>query len=238
MTTEIARHGAGGIRRDKERYEDTPLWTGPHIGIGVPVTHAGGWDEADWTDIRTALQDAAERNDRLVAELREPVIAQMGDLTAELKAELEELGWSRGIDVEPLADATAVIRWIRHDSGGDMEDSAIHLLNGAEVEHIAADTLSLALDRIWNAREGDERTRADAAAELARGARASPAARRAAGPMAKPARMGRVGGRASSRIPPTCGSSGRRLREGVEKADADETLQHPPRMACRRPCSS
>ena len=142
------------IRRDRERYEDTCLAAAAKIAIGAPVVQLPDWDDGEWTEIRSVLQDAAEATDTLIAELRNPVAAYLGPVTDELKRELGELGWNKAAAAEPLDKAAGVIHWTRHDSGGDVDGTAIHLLNAAEVAEIEGNTLSTALDDIWDAKTG------------------------------------------------------------------------------------
>ena len=68
--------------------------------------------------------------------------------------------------------------------------------------------------------------------------RGSAATSRTARPLAQSARMGGVGGRAGVRLSQASGSARRSGGERAEEADADESLQRPPAMACRRAQSS
>ena len=61
----------------------------------------------------------------------------------------------------------------------------------------------------------------------------SPAAGRAARPVAQSTRMGRVAGRAGSRLSDTSGASRRDRRNRAQNAHADEPLQHPTAVARR-----
>ena len=97
------------------------------------------------------LQDSAQQTDTIAIELLNPVQAHLSALSEDSKNELQHLGWNRATDAEPLDDGAAVIWWTRQNSSGDIMDEALHLLNPTELAWIEADSLSLALDDLWDA---------------------------------------------------------------------------------------
>ena len=140
------------IRRNARRYDDTPLEGALHIELGRPIDQAPN----DGTpklheNIRTVLQEHTEGpSGALVAELTKPATALLARTTEELKAELKSLDWNAS-EFGPLEKVAGIIFWTRRDSAGDVMHSALHLLNAAELKVIERDTLTLALDAIWDA---------------------------------------------------------------------------------------
>ena len=140
------------IRRNARRYYDTPLEGALHIDLGRPIdqTPDDGTPKLH-EEIRTVLQEHTEGpSGALVAELKKPPTALLARMTEELETELKSLDWNAS-EFGPLKDVAGIIFWTRCDSAGDVMHSALHLLNAAELKVIETDTLTLALDAIWDA---------------------------------------------------------------------------------------
>ena len=148
------------IRRDPSQYDDTALERAPHIDLGRRVDdRPDGWTADVHEEIYAALQDHAEGSTgATVAELRRPASALLAPMSEDLRTELESLGWADAPGFEPLENVAGLIYWTRRDSGGDVIATALHLLNQAEFNTIEKNTLSLALDRIWDLDSADTET--------------------------------------------------------------------------------